>query len=428
MKLLVGLGAVAVPLVSARIVAPRGPSVSYDGYRVYRVDTHADVATVESQIRNLRLVNFSPGTIDHLDLAVSPEDISAFDALGLDAAVVHEDLGKDILSEGPLRPYLRTTESADLPGLEWFDNYHPYEDHLQFLEDLHLAFPDNSELVTAGASYEGRPIQGIHFWGENGKGGRPAVYWHGTVHAREWITTMTVEYLLYQLISGYLDGTEDVKAIVDAYDFYILPVVNPDGFIHTQTTDRMWRKNRQPRDAERCTGTDVNRNWPHFWNVTGGASDSPCAETFRGLSPGDTPEMQSLVAFTDAVAAANEGGIKLYIDWHSYGHLILLSYGGDCDARVENYERQMELARGTAAVVETVDGSKYTAGPVCDVLYAASGGSMDYVYDVAGAELSWGYELSPADAAGGGFVLPADQILPTVVENWEGMRWLLSTM
>lgn len=190
MKLLSGLAVVALPLVSARTITPRGPRVSYDGYRVYRVNTHHDVASVESQLAHLRLVNFNPGTTDHIDLAVSPEDIDAFDALGLDAAVVHQNLGKDIDSEGPLRPYVRKAGAADLPDLEWFDSYHSYDDHLQFLEDLHLAFPDNSELVTAGESYEGRPIQGIHFWGENGKGGRPAVYWHGTVHAREWITTM----------------------------------------------------------------------------------------------------------------------------------------------------------------------------------------------------------------------------------------------
>lgn len=190
----------------------------------------------------------------------------------------------------------------------------------------------------------------------------------------------------------------------------------------------MWRKNRQPRGSETCIGTDINRNWPHFWNVTGGASDDPCDATFRGRCPADTPEMRSLVTFTDDVASAHDAGIKLYIDWHSYGHLILLPYGGDCGARVDNYPRQMELAAGAAAAVEGVAGSKYVFGPVCDVLYAASGGSMDYVYDVAGADLAWGWELSPADAAGGGFVLPADRILPTVVENWEGMRWLLTTM
>jgi murein tripeptide amidase MpaA len=49
-----------------------------------------------------------------------------------------------------------------------------------------------------------------------------------TVHAREWITTMTVEYLAYQLIAGY-GKSRNVTAYLDDYDFYLLPIVNPDG-------------------------------------------------------------------------------------------------------------------------------------------------------------------------------------------------------
>ena len=51
-----------------------------------------------------------------------------------------------------------------------------------------------------------------------------------TVHAREWVTTMTVEYLAYQLIAGY-GKNKNVTSFVDNYDFYLIPVVNPDGSI-----------------------------------------------------------------------------------------------------------------------------------------------------------------------------------------------------
>lgn len=191
MKLLTSL-AVALPLVSARRLAPRGEVVSYDGYKVVRVDTHTDVEAVESRIASLHTVNFNPGTSDHLDLAVGPEDVETFEALGLDYKVVHEDLGADIKLEGTLKPYSGKDDAcpAELPHMDWFDSYHPYEDHLDFIKDLHLAFPKNSEIVHVGESYEGRDIVGIHFWGEGGRGSKPAVYWHGTVHAREWITTM----------------------------------------------------------------------------------------------------------------------------------------------------------------------------------------------------------------------------------------------
>ena len=52
------------------------------------------------------------------------------------------------------------------------------------------------------------------------------------------------EYFAYQLITNYGKNATFTKW-VDSYDWYIIPVVNPDGFVYTQTTDRNWRKNRQ---------------------------------------------------------------------------------------------------------------------------------------------------------------------------------------
>ena len=73
-----------------------------------------------------------------------------------------------------------------------------------------------------------RALTGIHIWGSGGKGSKPAVVIHGTVHAREWITTMTTEYFAWQLLTKYA-GNATVKALVDKFDYYIIPVVNPDG-------------------------------------------------------------------------------------------------------------------------------------------------------------------------------------------------------
>jgi carboxypeptidase A4 len=51
-----------------------------------------------------------------------------------------------------------------------------------------------------------------------------------------------VEYAAYQLLTS---SDPTTAAFKNTYDFYIFPIVNPDGFAYTQTSDRMWRKNRQ---------------------------------------------------------------------------------------------------------------------------------------------------------------------------------------
>lgn len=87
------------------------------------------------------------------------------------------------------------------------------------------AYPSQAEVVQIGNSLQGRPITGIHFWGAAGKSKKPAVVIHGTVHAREWIGAMVVEYEAYTLLKNY-SSDASIKAIVDSYDWYFLPVVN----------------------------------------------------------------------------------------------------------------------------------------------------------------------------------------------------------
>ena len=129
---------------------------------------------------------------------------------------------------------------------DWFTAYHSYEDHIQWLNDLQAAHKDNSEIVVAGSSYEDRNITGIHMWGSEGKDKKPAAIFHGTVHAREWIATMVgtlcifvrlresplTETMLKQVteyIANSLISDPDSQDILDRFDFYFFPVVNPDG-------------------------------------------------------------------------------------------------------------------------------------------------------------------------------------------------------
>ena len=74
----------------------------------------------------------------------------------------------------------------------WFNAYHTYAEHLSYLSQLVAQFPSNAKIVTAGTSYEGRAITGIHLFGSSGGGKKPAVIWHGTVHARESVSSLFI--------------------------------------------------------------------------------------------------------------------------------------------------------------------------------------------------------------------------------------------
>ena len=69
---------------------------------------------------------------------------------------------------------------------------------------------------------------------------------------------------------------------MQAVDWYIAPLLNPDGYEYSHTSDRMWRKNRSPPPAgSRCYGVDLNRNWDVIGFGAGATSSNPCSETYK---------------------------------------------------------------------------------------------------------------------------------------------------
>ena len=131
--------------------------------------------------------------------------------------------------------------------------------------------------------------------------------------------SQVVEYFVYNLLTN--SGTAEVQGFLNKYDFIFFPIVNPDGFVYTQTNDRLWRKNRQSTSGSTCIGHDINRNWAYKWDVSGGASTNPCAQDFKGLSQSDAPETTALAAWLRATKASQ--GVKLFIDWHAYSQLFM---------------------------------------------------------------------------------------------------------
>uniref|UniRef100_A0A8H7TW20 Peptidase M14 domain-containing protein n=1 Tax=Bionectria ochroleuca TaxID=29856 RepID=A0A8H7TW20_BIOOC len=252
--------------------------VTYEGWKIFRVETEGAYEAIEPALTDIgTLLNIDKG-YSAVTVAVAPEKFGAFEALGLTTTVLTENLAADLEVETH-EPYEATVktddlEAAALPSITYFNAYHTLAEHNQFLVDLQAAFPSNSAIYTVGNSFEGRAIQGIHLWGTGGSGSKPAIVWHGNVHAREWITGVTVEYLAYKIVEQYLAGDSTVVTALNNYDFYITPIVNPDGFVYT-STERLWRKNRQTRSGVSCVGTDINRNWPYQW--TGSGSPPPLA-------------------------------------------------------------------------------------------------------------------------------------------------------
>ncbi|KAL1893040.1 hypothetical protein Sste5346_006721 [Sporothrix stenoceras] len=435
---------VFVAIVTAR--------VSYRGTQVLRIPVRDENVDILNQaISELNLGTWQDArTIGrYADIVVHPDvQHELVSRLGHDATsnavVMHEDLEAAIAEETNYEEY--QTGSANTT---WFQSFHPYADHMQFLEDVQARHPEHTELVSSGLSLDGRNLTGLRVFGSGrGQIKRPAVVFHGTVHAREWIATMVVEYLAFQLAEATSQAADttmsfdnkttygNIASLLETYDVYAFPIVNPDGFVYTQTTDRLWRKNRQTNEntttttsasstlTTACIGRDINRNWPIAWAVDGGASIDPCAQDYRGGAQADAPETVALTSWLLATHASQS--IKLYIDYHAYGQLFMTPYGYSCEKFPANNAELQDLATGTSDAIYDVHGVYFQSGGICSMLYKSTGNSVDYVHDVVGVPYSFTSELR--DMGQTGFVLPPAQIQPSCEEAFAGVIYLLKNI
>lgn len=110
------------------------------------------------------------------------------------------------------------------------------------------------------------------------------------IHAREWISPAAVSYIISELVENRHAHISDIQGI----DFYILPLMNPDGYEFSHKKNRLWRKNRSNNFGFR--GTDLNRNWGYMWGGVG-VSHKPWKETYAGPGPFSEPETRAVSSF-----------------------------------------------------------------------------------------------------------------------------------
>merc|ERR1719317_830582 len=107
------------------------------------------------------------------------------------------------------------------------------------------------------------------------------------------------------------------------FNFHLLTVANPDGYVHSQTQDKMWRKNRRPSaENPQCPGVDLNRNFGFKHGFSGTDLEDQCAVIY---SPEAFSEHESK-AIRDYVEALPEAPI-LGLDIHSHANMMLYPYG-----------------------------------------------------------------------------------------------------
>jgi len=286
----------------------------------------------------------------------------------------------------------------------FFDNFQTSGVILNWLEQQAAANPTRAEVIVASQTYNGNNIYALHL----GKGASPkqTLVLHCGIHAREWITPTACCWIIDSLLKE--------PALLDSLEWVIIPVLNVDGYDYTHTTDRLWRKNRQPNPGSGCAGTDLNRNYGYAWSGPG-ASGNPCSETYYGSSAFSGPELHGLRDILQGLASQNR--LAAYFDIHAYGALWMSPWGYTCNQVPSDYNEMNRVMTASITALRAVNGRTYAYGPICNTIYQTSGGSTDYTYGDLDAIHSYAVETF-----GNNFTPPPSFIGPIGREIWAGVR------
>ncbi|KAH8857845.1 Carboxypeptidase A2 [Schistosoma japonicum] len=174
-------------------------------------------------------------------------------------------------------------------------NFHFMKNIIQYLDQL-SQMHSHLTVENFGFTAEGRPMKGVKISTDSTK---PIIWIDAGIHAREWIAPATALSIINKLMrpSG--------QALLKHFQFFIVPVVNPDGYEYTRSKYRLWRKNRAQTE------------------VGNGASPHSCSETYRGSVAASELETQSIIKKLNIL----QKQIILYLSLHSFGQYILTPFG-----------------------------------------------------------------------------------------------------
>jgi len=388
----------------------------YDGYRVLEVGPLQNEEEVkvlmnlvddDERIRQVILLSDSIAKVIPVSIAVAPEVVDRvqqiFDENSIHFVITDSDLQATFdenMRDNEERLAKMADSFKDDPTTFAHDAYLRYADQVSYIQGLANAHASAS-MFSIGTSYGGRTISGISI---NAGTTRPAVWIDSNIHAREWISSATVLYIVDQILTG---TSADAAYLRNNYRWYIVPNLNPDGYEYTWTNDRLWRKTRSPNSGSTCIGTDPNRNWASNW-CGQGASTDPCSDTYCGSRAFSERETAAARDYLTSIRSFT----NIFLSIHCYSNLWLVPWGGYSN-KPADYSELKRVGDLAAAAIRGVNGLTFQVGTPPDILYVASGGSFDWAKETNGMKYSYSPELRPATAAQGGFQIPASNIIPS---------------
>jgi len=203
--------------------------------------------------------------------------------------------------------------------------YKSYAEGCTFLADCVKKYPDLIKIETIGKTWENREILlatlSLNVAHADLK---PALFYTGTVHAREWIGHELAIEFIDHILQNYRSNPEIIEVLTHN-TLYIVPCANPDGFEYSRKHFSFWRKNRRD-NGDGTFGVDLNRNFPVGFNK----STNTSSNVYGGPEPFSEPETQAIKKFVE-----EHENITIALDYHSQGNVFFPAHKFNHESEIE---------------------------------------------------------------------------------------------
>lgn len=251
-----------------------------------------------------------------------------------------------------------------------------YSEVVAELDSMRQEYPGLiSDKFSIDSSVQNRQIWTVRVSNSpNAPTGRPEVWYHSLIHAREPESMEQIIYFMYWLFENY-NSDPIATYILKNRELYFTPVLNPDGYVYNETTNPggggLWRKNRKNNGSS--YGVDLNRNYGlyQYWNSSNNGSSTVASnDTYRGVSPFSELETRAAMKFV------NSRNFSAILGAHTYGNYLIKPWAWQDpiptpdDAKFNEY------------LADMTQYNHYTTGtPYQTVLYKVRGSADDWYYN-----------------------------------------------
>lgn len=353
---------------------------------------------------------------------LSQDDIQKLQALNCHYEILIQDVAKFYASEqnqnivskntgcsesGSSNSGIQVPSNFNVPTT--YGGYYKYNEMLVELDKMATLYPhliSTKEPISSFLTWENRPIYHVKISNNpTTDDGDPMVLYTALHHSREPMSLSQMIFYMWYLLENY-DSNPEVKFLVDNTQMIFVPCVNPDGYIHNETTNPngggMHRKNRNPSIGTNNKGVDINRNYGYGWGTTG-VSTNQNNDTYPGTSAFSEPETQAMRWLVQNYP------IRAALNAHTYGDMLLFPIGTTANEYADHHD-YFQMIANYMIQYNGFEASKSSG------LYPASGDSDDYMYKVDNGVLQKDTVFAMTPEIGGSFWPARAEIIPTCQE------------